>query len=353
MKKLTKIIISIILAMSLTFSASAVSPQGIGDTFTSFFDGIVRFFSILIGDISDLFEGGYSRIDIDTCTQQGFDMPGLDSGFVPQGLCHSDELKAYLISGYTDDGNSRIYAVDAETNAAKEIILKDFTAHAGGISANGKHIWIASGGNAEKGGYLYHLSTDDIIKAESGEELAYDSKTQAPVKGSFLGCSDDMIWVGEFYTSGGGYEVDSNHAYGKNHSWACGYSVDSEGNVKLEAVISVPDEVQGMTVLPDNTVVFSTSYGRYNDSALQIYAPYTEWSNSTVNIDGEEIPFYGCDKNDRLAKIEMPTLMQGIEIVDERLCVIYESGAEKYSNAKEVIKHVQIIEIDEVLNQVK
>lgn len=353
MKKLIKAVICITLALSLTFSASAAGLQGIGDTFTSFFDSIVRFFSILFGDISDLFEGGYTRLDIDDYSQAAFDIPGLDSGFVPQGLCYSDELGMFLISGYTDDGNSRIYAVDAETNEAKEIILKDFTAHAGGISANGKHIWVASGGSAEKGGYLYHLSTDDIIKAESGNELAYDSKTQATVKGSFLGCSDDMIWVGEFYTKSGGYEVNPAHAYGKNHSWACGYSVDSEGKLKLEAVISVPDEVQGMAVLPDNTVVFSTSYGRYNDSALQIYTPYTEWYEGTVNIDGEDIPFYGCDKSDRMAKIETPTLMQGIEIVDERLCAIYESGAEKYSNAKEVIPYAQVIDIDTVLDKVK
>ena len=346
MKKLTKAVICVILAMSLTFSASAASPQSIADSFTSFFDGIVRFFSILIGDISDLFEGGYTRIDIENYTEQGFDMPGLDSGFVPQGLCFSDELNAYLISGYTDDGNSRIYVVNATTNEEKEIILKDFTAHAGVIASSGNSIWVSSGS------YVYHISTEDIANAASGAELEFDSKIKLPVKGSFMGCSNDMIWVGEFYTNSGGYEVDPDHAYGKNHSWACGYSVN-DGSLKLEAVISVPDEVQGMTVLSDNTVIFSTSYGRYNDSALQIYRPYTEWKQSTVNIDGEDIPFHGCDKSDRIAKIEMPTLMQGIEIADGKLCVIYESGAEKYSNAKEVINCVQIIEIDEVLNKIR
>jgi len=352
MKKLIRAVICITLALSLTFGASAASMQGIGDTFTSFFDGIVRFFSIVFGDISDILAGGYTRINIDEYTDFAFDIPGLGSGFVPQGLCYSDELGMFLISGYTNDGNSRIYAVDAEANTTKEIILKDFTAHAGGISVKGNNIRVASGGNSEKGGYLYQLSADDIIKAKSGDELAYDDKFQVPVKGSFLGCSDDMIWVGEFYTKSGGYEVNPAHAYGKNHSWACGYSVDSEGKLKLETVISVPDEVQGMSVLPDKTVIFSTSYGRYNDSALQIYAPYTEWSNGTVNIDGEDVPFYGCDKSDRVAKVEMPTLMQGIEIVDEKLCVIYESGAEKYSDAKEVIPYAQVIDIEAVLEQV-
>ncbi len=349
MKKLIRAVICIVLSLSLAFSASAAGVQGIGDTFTSFFDSIVRFFSILIGDISDLFEGGYTKLDIDDYSRFGFDVPGLDSGFVPQGLCYSDELEMFLISGYTDDGNSRIYAVDTETNKVKEIILKDFTAHAGGISASGKHIWVASGGSAEKGGYLYHLSTDAITNVQNGDELEFDNKTQVPVKGSFLGCSDGMIWVGEFYTKGGGYEVSPDHAYGKNHSWACGYSINNDGKLKLESVISVPDEVQGMSVLSDNTVVFSTSYGRYNDSALQIYSPYTEWSKSTVNINGEVIPFYGCDKKDRTAKIEMPTLMQAVEYVDEKLYVIYESGAHKYSNAKEIITRAQVIDIDEII----
>ncbi len=346
MKKLTQAIICVVLVLSLAFSASAASTQSIGDSFTSFFDGIVRFFSILFGDISDLFEGGYTRIDIDDYSENGVDMPGLESGFVPQGLCYSDEPEMFLISGYTDDGNSRIYAADAKTNTAKEIILKDFTAHAGGIASSGNSVWVSSGS------YIYHISTEAIANASSGAELEFDSKIKLPVKGSFMGCSDDMIWVGEFYTNSGGYEVDSNHAYGKNHSWACGYKI-IDGSLKLEAVISIPDEVQGMSVLSDNTVIFSTSYGRYNDSALQIYIPYTEWNQSTVTIDGVDIPFYGCDKSDRLAKIEMPTLMQGIEIADGKLCVIYESGAEKYSNAKQVINCVQLIEIDEVLNKLK
>ena len=49
----------------------------------------------------------------------------------------------------------------------------------------------------------------------------------------------------------------------------------------------------------------------------------------------------------------MPTLMQGIEMVNGKLWVIYESGAEKYSNAKEVIPYAQVIDIDTVLNQIK
>ncbi len=352
MKRTAKAVICIVLCLSLTFSASAASVQGIDETFSSFFDEIVRFFSILIGDISDFFEGGYTRLDIDEYTESGFAVPGLDSGFVPQGLCYSEELGAFLISGYTDDGNSRIYAVNAQTNEAKEIILKGFTAHAGGISASGKDIWVASGGSAEKGGYLYHLSTDAIRNAERTAEIEFDSRTQVPVKGSFLGCSDGMIWVGEFYTDGGGYEVNPNHAYGKNHAWACGYKIGAD-SLELEAVISVPDEVQGMSVLSDGTVIFSTSYGRYNDSALQIYSPYTQWKSSTVKVNDKEIPFYGCDKNNRTAKLEMPSLMQAVEYKDGKLYVIYESGAQKYSNAKTVTTCAHIIDIDSVISKVK
>ncbi len=349
MTKITKSLICVVLCFTLSFGTSAAQPAGIGDTLTSFFDEIVRFFSIIIGEISDLFEGGYTRIDIDNYTSQGFDMPGLDSGFVPQGLCYSEELGAYLISGYTDGGNSRIYAVDEETNKAKEIILKDYTAHAGGIASSGNDIWVCSGGNAENGGKLYHFTTDAIAQAESGDEIAFDSKMSLPVKGSFLGCGGSMIWVGEFYTGGGDYEVNPDHAYGKNHAWACGYTVNEDGSLELKAVISVPDEVQGMSVLSDNTVVFSISYGRYNDSALQIYTPYTKWEKSTVTVDGKKVDFYACAKKDRTAKIEMPTLMQGVERKGNKLYSIFESGAEKYSNAKKVITNAYITDINAVI----
>ena len=352
MKTITKSLICIVLCLSLSFGASATEPVGIGDSFTSFFDSVVRFFSIIIGEISDLFEGGYTRIDIEKYTEQGFEIPGLESGFVPQGLCYSEKLGAYLISGYTDGGNSKIYTVDEKTNETKEIILKDYTAHAGGIAAGGNNIWICSGGNAEKGGKLYHFTADAIAQAESGDEIAFDSKTDLAVKGSFLGCGGDMIWVGEFYTDGGDYEVNPDHAYGKNHAWACGYSVDSDGKLRLEAVISVPDEVQGMSVLSDNTVIFSTSYGRYNDSALQIYSPYTEWEKSTVTVDGKETDFYACTKSNRIAKIKMPTLMQGIECKGNNLYTIFESGAEKYSNAKKVITNAYSINIDSILKNI-
>ncbi len=353
MKKIIKSLICIVLCLSLSFGASAAQPAGISDGFTSFFDGIVRFFSIIIGEISDLFEGGYTRIDIEDYTSQGFDMPGLDSGFVPQGICYSEELGAFLISGYTDDSNSRIYAVDKKTSEAKEIILKDYTAHAGGIASNGKDIWVCSGGSTEKGGKLYHFTTDTIAQAENGDEIAFNSKTELNVKGSFSGCSEDMIWVGEFYTKSGGYEVNPDHAYGKNHAWACGYKVNDDGSLSLEAVISVPDEVQGMSVLEDNTVIFSTSYGRYNDSALQIYTPYTQWEKSTVSINGKDVDFYGCTKKDRVAKIEMPTLMQGIECNGDNLYTIFESGAEKYSNAKKIITNAYVLDINAVIEAVK
>lgn len=320
-------------------------------SFTSFFDGIVRFFSILIGDISDFFEGGYTKVDIDSFTSDGFDMPGLDSGFVPQGLCYNETLGVYFISGYTDGGNSRIYTVSKADGSAKEIILKDFTAHAGGIASHGNDVWVSSGGSAEKGGYLYHFDAQALINADSGTEIKYDSRYQTIVKGSFLGCSDDMVWVGEFYTSGGGYEVNPDHAIGKNHSWACGYRI-GEDSLELTAIMSVPDEVQGITVLPDNSVVFSISYGRYNDSTLEVFPAYTSLEASSVDVDGKKIPLYSCKKADRIAKIEMPALMQGIEYTDGDICVIYESGAQKYAQAKQVIKTAQIIDFDALLKEI-
>lgn len=351
MKVLIRTVLCIVLCLSLTFGTSAISEQGIGDTFTSIFDSVVRFFSILIGDISDFFEGGYTKIDMSSFTTDGFDMPGLDSGFVPQGLCYNEKHGVYLVSGYTDSGNSRIYVINKTTGEQKEIILKDFTSHAGGIASHGDSVWVSSGGNAEKGGYLYRFDMQAIFSADNSDELGYDSKFQTIVKGSFLGCSDDMIWVGEFYTPDGGYEVNPSHALGKNHAWACGYRIGEE-SLELTAILSVPDEVQGITVMPDNSVAFSISYGRYNDSKLEIFPSYTDLETTTVNVDGKDIPLYNCRKADRVAKIEMPALMQGIEYVNGDVCVIYESGAQKYSQAKQVIRTAQIIDYDALLNKI-
>ena len=64
MKQVIRTILCITLCLSLAFGTSAISAQGISDTFSSFWDSVVRFFSVIIGDISDLFEGGYTKVDI-------------------------------------------------------------------------------------------------------------------------------------------------------------------------------------------------------------------------------------------------------------------------------------------------
>jgi hypothetical protein len=98
--------------------------------------------------------------------------------------------------------------------------------------------------------------------------------------------------------------------------------------------------------------VFSISYGRYNDSTLEVFPDYTSLEASSVDVDGKEIPLYNCKKADRIAKIEMPALMQGIEYMDGEICVIYESGAQKYAQAKQVIKTAQIIDFDALIKEI-
>ncbi len=353
MKKIISIILAFAIILSIfTLPASAIS---VSEGVTNIFYFVKNAFDSVLG-----FLGGDKRVDVENFTEFPCEVPGLDDGFIPQGICFVENIGMFAISGYMPkdaDGNeqfSRIYFVNPETQESKMFIIDGFTGHAGGIASNGDDIWISSGGSASTNGKIYHF-TVDMFNGKSGT-VKYDGYFSVPVKGSVLYCDGEKLWVSEFYNNDkDSNKVNKDHHKGSNHAWSCGYylplTVDYSAKEKVapDVILSIPDKVQGMSITADGEVIFSTSYGRRNDSRLHVFENYTEWSNDTVNIFDTDVPLFVAKKKNRIIRFKMPTLMEGMDYHNGKLYVIFESGALTYSDAKEINKDIWEMDIDSII----
>lgn len=362
MKKILSIILSVVMILSIfPLSSSAlnknmITTQSITDSFINIFYAVKNTVNGIFG-----FLGGDKRVDYESYTEYPCQVPGLDDGFIPQGICFVENMGMFAISGYMPNdaqGNkqfSRIYFVNPQTSESKMFIIDDFTGHAGGIASNGNDIWVSSGGSSTTNGKIYHF-TVDMFQIESGSSVNYDGYFSVPVKGSVLCCDGEKLWVSEFYNNDkDSNKVNKEHQYGSNHAWSCGYdlplNVDYSAKEKLvpDVILSIPDKVQGMSVTADGEVVFSTSYGRRNNSKMHIFEPFTEWDTTTVNVFDTDVTLYVAKKKNRITRFKMPTLMEGLDYHNGKLYVIFESGAKTYSDAKEINKDIWEMDIDSII----
>lgn len=270
-----------------------------------------------------------------------FKIPGLDSEFVPQGMCYI-ENNLFVISGYMDDGQaSRLYVVNNKTNQiVKMVQLKYrngdiFIGHAGGVASYGNHLWVLSNRHA------FHLNVNHLLDADYESYMLFDLEVKTPTNATFGFASDEYLYVGEFYLDDSD-NVSSAHNYQVNdfinHAIVCAYSLDPLSPDGLQShqpkfVLSIPDKIQGMCVTSKGQYVLSSSYGRNNSSYLYVYNKDINGINdNTILIDSQSIPVYYLDKTSLQEAILCLPMSEGLEYVNERLYVLFESGAMKYQD---------------------
>lgn len=356
--------LSVLLAAVMIFTAIPLSSSAISENFVTTYtigDGIVNIF-YAVKNVFDTFIGflsGDKIVKYKNYTDYPCEVPGLDDGFIPQGLCFVENMGMFAISGYMPDdadGNpqfSRIYFVNPDTNESKMFMINEFTGHAGGIACDGNDLWVSSGGSESSNGKIYHF-TLDMFSGETGSIVEFDGFFSVPVKGSVLYSDGEKLWVSEFYNRDN--PVNDDHYYGSNHAWSCGYDlpveVDYSAKEKLvpDVILSIPDKVQGMAITADGEVIFSTSYGRRNDSKMQVFEEYTEWDSNTVNVFESDVTIYVTKRKNRIIRFKMPTLMEGLDYYNGSLYVVFESGAGTYSDAKEINKDIWKMDIDSIID---
>lgn len=212
-------------------------------------------------------------------------------GLVPQGLGVTDD-GTLVQTYYREDGTSVLSLVDPDTGeelAEVELLGRGgegTPAHAGGVTVAGDQVIVSA-----TGGTVYTYSLSDI-RGPGGSVAPVTDGVHDLSGGSYTAFHDGLLYSGS-------HADDELFVYRKvGSTWV---QVDR---------ISTPENAQGV-VVRDGQLVFSTSAGRHNESALVV-----------TDLDGAEV-----------SRHPLPNLSQGVVELDGELITSYESAAEDYSES--------------------
>ena len=269
----------------------------------------------------------YYKMESNVCVN-----PGLDDGFVCQGIAVSEENGKILVCGYMDDkSNSRVYVVDINSNTYYHVKLTKnngelYDGHAGGIATSGDYVYIA---NASK---LFTFNITSLLGANNGDYVDIGSGVPVNNSASYVYCDEEYIYVGEFHHTKGGYfkehTLDSGDSVVNGivsrytHEAIRGY--DGENTPTPEVIFAVRDRVQGICFTPDGRIVLSTSHS-VNHSYFYVYNQ-ADSTNSGETLDG--IPVYTL--GECVKEIKAPAMSEDLDWYDGKVITLYESASNKY-----------------------
>ncbi len=275
-------------------------------------------------------------------------VPGLEQGFVPQGVDYSESEKLIFISGYfdTEKTPSVIFVLDGISGIMqKAISLKDtagndYYGHAGGIAVTDDSVYISDGG------YLYCIPMQSILSADASAAISFSTKLKTVTNASFCNYSEGIIWTGDFYLEDKYPTDEFRHMLNRDGNeycaWIAGYlpetlsaaKCDAEGRIIPDYIFSIREKIQGMTVTGDGRVILSESYGRKNDSALYAYTyPADTTPHEYYDFDGVKVPVWYLDNGLYQKTVVAAPMTEGIAAAGESsVYVLLESGAKKYSD---------------------
>lgn len=261
-----------------------------------------------------------------------FRIPGLNTGFVPQGFHYLEDQQIYLISGYMKDHSSaRIYIRDANRkNYFVQLQNSDgsvYDEHAGGVTVNGDFVYLPG----KKGVDVFRLS--EIMNSKTVNSIGkiageYDTDCCTFYNG--------YLFVGDFYYPET-YETPLDHrvttpAGDENKAVIAVYKADPSAEFGIDpqpvAAISIREKVQGIGFTEDGQIVLSTSYG-FASSNLWFYEPDAHRQGS-VELMGSQVPLYYLDSANMTHSVEMPPMSEEVVCKDGKVYVLFESACTKY-----------------------
>ncbi len=279
-----------------------------------------------------------------TIAEKEFIIPGLSEGFVPQGFEYVDEENVYLQCGYMSDGSaSRIYILpEGEENNPRYITLessygKPYTGHTGGITCSGNFVWLANDGEGEDN-CIWVLSLEEILAAENGTAVKLAKSFKPENRAAYCFADEEYLWTGEFYRPEE-YPTAETHAMTaanntEHNAIICAYPLDSESELGItdtapEVILSVTDHVQGFTRAED-CFILSTSYGFTSSHHLYYKDNLEDTADSTLTVNGTEVPVWFLDSQSLVADMEMPPMNEEPVVRDGKMYVLTESACKKY-----------------------
>lgn len=283
-------------------------------------------------------------------------IPGCTQDFVPQGIAYLADENWMLFAGYSSgDRQSSLIAVDMVSNqVVKEIFLNNvdgtpYKGHAGGVCVTEKNIFVS---NNE---HLYRLSLAAFRAAEASAVCNFDEAIPVPSRASYCQYNDGILWVGEFQY-GTEYSTDQSHriktADGYQRAWAVGYQLDPSTENEIKAanmtaegavpdyLLSTTERIQGITV-KNGMIYLSQSYGRKNTSNIYRHKNVlADEPRAHVEVLGAQVPIWFLDSDSQDGLMMCPPMTECMCTVGDSIYVLFESGAEKYRDAKNPMDRV-------------
>lgn len=255
----------------------------------------------------------------------------LEDGFIPQGITLLDNYM--LITGYYENGNNSIcYVLDRRGNIYNIVDL-NIKSHVGSIAYDSINnlVWVPDTEGKLNAYDVQDILTNNYVDYKyqftniSDSLIDYLDNTKNSI--SYLTIYDNYIYIGNFSL--------------KDKGLVKKYKINNSNGIKLEYISSfyVPSKTQGITFVEYNNkkyLITSNSYGRNKLSRLNIY----EYSN--------KINDYSIITNNKY--IDLPPMSEQIQVVDDDLYVIFESGAVKYYNGLDRVSFICLINIKEYMN---
>ncbi|MBO5137541.1 MAG: hypothetical protein J6B81_03470 [Spirochaetaceae bacterium] len=245
--------------------------------------------------------------------------PGLNDGFVPQGLTWNYDNKCFYTTGYMKDGSaSRIYKINPETNEEVFYVLKsngqDFYGHTGGLQYTDGYFYLANEGVG-----LFFFPADSAVDKtiEIGEPIQVNNHS------SFVFTKEDFAYVGEFNDSEK-YICTNDFSYnGVNHK-AIVSKYKKDDFSEPVAIYSVGNHIQGFAILQDGTIILSKSY-RLNPSEFLVYKPDQQIMTGKY-MQEVEVCFLGEPSE----VLSLPPMSEDLDVYNNKLIYMSESASKKY-----------------------
>ncbi|MBE6133016.1 MAG: hypothetical protein E7180_06515 [Erysipelotrichaceae bacterium] len=291
----------------------------IGKSVCIFFISLISLVGLVWGGLNIgkfIIYSEYYSIESNLCKN-----PGLNDGFVCQGITVADAQDKIIVSGYMKDKSaSRLYVTDKDNNSyyvSLQRNSKKFTGHAGGVSCSKTNVYIASGDK------VYTIPLTTLLNAKNKDVIDIGEGTPVNNQASFSYCDDNYLYVGEFH-DGGAYITEHPYQTNDGMFYAIVSKYDVNDITKPIKIYSIRNKVQGICFTPDGKVILSTSYG-LADSHYYVYNE-ADAVNSNLTLDGAPVYYL----NNCIRDVKGPAMAEGLDYYQDKIITLTESACDKY-----------------------
>lgn len=266
--------------------------------------------------------------------ERDFLIPGLNSGFVPQGF---DDLgERMLVSGYMkNEKPSRIYVLDSDGKKKNTVELyyedgKPYTTHSGGVDVWGDFVYVS--GDA----FVEVFSLSDVLDGDG--KASVTGVFNPGLDAAWCTVMNGYVLMGSFANSGSKdyppdpCEIFTTPTGEKNVSLIKVFKLDESYPLGISpnaaAAFSSGEKVQGLAFTDAGHVILSKSYGLAS-SVLEFHKIDTERRGSC--LDGErEIPLFYFDSATLERSVKAPPMSEELIVKDGYVYIMNESACNKY-----------------------